>query len=73
MPRMRCNALALLRSAGTPGDAEAVSGRMGASCKDEKGVRSLSHQRRFFANARPEPDFKYFSNATACFSSLNAT
>jgi hypothetical protein len=30
-------------------------------------------QRRFFAKALPEPDFKYFSNSKACFSSLTAT
>jgi hypothetical protein len=40
---------------------------------EELVVGRLKHQRRFFANARPDPDFKYFSNAKACFSSLNAT
>jgi len=36
-------------------------------------VEAIKHHRRFFANARPERDFKYFSKAMACFSSLNAT
>ena len=31
------------------------------------------YQNRFFANARPDPDFRYFSNAIARCSSLNAT
>ncbi|MGY4449214.1 hypothetical protein ACVWZR_003874 [Bradyrhizobium sp. i1.3.1] len=33
---------------------------------------SFSPQSRFFANARPEADFRYFSNATALASSLKA-
>jgi hypothetical protein len=32
-----------------------------------------SHQSRFAAKARPEEDFKYFSNSAARFRSLNAT
>jgi hypothetical protein len=33
---------------------------------------ALRHS-RFLAKARPEEDFRYFSNAKACFSSENAT
>ena len=40
--------------------------------RKKRGGRSPNNQRRFFANARPEPDFKYFSNAIARASSLNA-
>jgi hypothetical protein len=32
----------------------------------------INHHSRFFANARPEADLRYFSNAKARFSSLNA-
>lgn len=35
-------------------------------------MKRKSPYNRFFAKARPEADFKYCSNATACFSSLNA-
>ena len=34
------------------------------------GVEGGWRQRRFLANARPDADFRYFSNAIACFSSL---
>ena len=30
-------------------------------------VAGIKHQRRFFANARPEPDLRYFSNAMPAF------
>jgi hypothetical protein len=35
-------------------------------------MRNINHQKRFFANARPDADFRYLSNAKARFSSLNA-
>jgi hypothetical protein len=39
----------------------------------QDAVAAIQHQRRFFANARPEADFKYRSNSKACLPSLNAT
>jgi len=48
---------------------------MGRFLRSSNGsvVEAIKHHSRFFANARPELDFKYFSKAMACFSSLNAT
>jgi len=38
----------------------------------ELALRDLDHQKRFFANARPEWDLRYFSNASALYLSGNA-
>jgi hypothetical protein len=35
-------------------------------------IGDINHQKRLFANARPDADFRYRSNAKARFSSLNA-
>jgi hypothetical protein len=39
----------------------------------EDGVRSLNHQRRFFANARPEARLQAFLERDSLLSLLNAT
>src|SRR5229473_3215998 len=36
------------------------------------GVGGVAHQRRFFANARPEWDLRYFSNSSALYLSGKA-
>jgi hypothetical protein len=46
---------------------------MGVSCEAfQVVVDAIKHQRRFFANARPEWDLRYFSNSSALYLSGKA-
>lgn len=54
-------------------DASETHSRLGGSlaCSTIGAPASRGCQKRFFAGARPEPDLRYFSNATASRASLN--
>jgi len=51
----------------------ALRDRLNAVLGEQGGGRARKHQRRFLAKARPDGDFKYFSNAKACAALLKAT